>query len=118
MTHLYEHVLLIIDTLISLAGILVIAYGVAKAFYLYIKGLLGMPIDINRIRLELGYAIILGLEFFVAADIIESVIRPTFYDIGMLAALVLIRTFLSYFLNLELQDLAPEKQEAIKNIAE
>ena len=73
--------------------------------------------DVNRIRLELGHGIILGLEFIVAADIIESIAKPNYYDIGMLAILVLIRTFLNYFLNMELQELGPEKKEAIQNLS-
>lgn len=114
---LFETILLLIDKTISLIGVLIIAYSSLKAVYLFCKGLMGESTNINRIRLELGYGIILGLEFIVAADIIESTVKPTFYDIGMLAALVLIRTFLSYFLNKELETVSPEKQETIQNIA-
>ncbi|WP_194826537.1 DUF1622 domain-containing protein [Nocardia sp. XZ_19_231] len=57
----------------------------------------------NTYRRGLGRAILLGLEFLVAADIIRTVaISPTFTSVGVLALIVLVRTFLSYSLELEL----------------
>ncbi|MFD4429240.1 DUF1622 domain-containing protein [Nocardia sp. NPDC058497] len=54
-------------------------------------------------RRGLGRAILLGLEFLVAADIIRSVaLSPSFTSVGVLALIVLVRTFLSYSLQLEL----------------
>ncbi len=46
---------------------------------------------------------LLGLEFLVAADIIRTVaVTPTFATVGMLAVIVVIRTFLSFSLELEI----------------
>lgn len=54
-------------------------------------------------RRRLGKSILLGLELLVAADIIRSVaIDPTFDSVGVLAVIVLIRTFLSFSLSLEI----------------
>jgi uncharacterized membrane protein len=54
-------------------------------------------------RRLLGRSILLGLEFLVAADIIRTVaIEPTFYNVGVLAIIVIIRTFLSFALGLEI----------------
>ncbi|MBA2306956.1 DUF1622 domain-containing protein [Candidatus Dependentiae bacterium] len=107
----------VIDKIVSLIGLSISFVGIAiilvttiRALYDFVKLMLGGDIGISDIRLELGYGIILGLEFFVAADIIESVFKPTYYDIGILAAIVAIRTFLSYFLNKELEDLHVHKQ--------
>jgi uncharacterized membrane protein len=53
-------------------------------------------------RQGLGRAILLGLEFLVAADIIRTVaVDPSFQSAGVLALIVLIRTFLSMALQLE-----------------
>lgn len=101
---------------VALVGVLVLVYSAAKSVYLFVQGATGVSIDINRIRLEFGYGIILALEFLVAADIIESIAKPTYYDIGILACIVLIRTFLSYFLNKELEALTPQRKEAIKDV--
>jgi uncharacterized membrane protein len=55
-------------------------------------------------RSDLGRAILLGLEFLVAADIIGTVaVAPTFQSLGVLAAIVLIRTFLSFSLEVEIE---------------
>ena len=54
-------------------------------------------------RRLLGRSILLGLEFLVAADIIRTVaVTPTFRSVGVLAVIVLIRTFLSFSLELEI----------------
>ena len=54
-------------------------------------------------RQGVGRAILLGLEFLVAGDIIRTVaVDPTFTSVGVLAAIVVIRTFLSFSLEVEL----------------
>jgi len=55
-------------------------------------------------RERLGQAILLGLEFLVAADIIGTVaVDPTFQNVGILGAVVAIRTFLSFALEVEIE---------------
>jgi uncharacterized membrane protein len=55
------------------------------------------------LRADLGRAILLGLEFLVAADIVGTVAaEPTFTNLGVLALIVAIRTFLSFSLELEI----------------
>jgi uncharacterized membrane protein len=50
-----------------------------------------------------GTWLLLGLEFELAPDIIGSVISPTWQDIGELGAIAVIRTFLNYFLEKDLE---------------
>jgi uncharacterized membrane protein len=50
-----------------------------------------------------GMWLLLGLEFELAADIIRSVVSPTWKDLGQLAAIAVIRTFLNYFLEKDLE---------------
>ncbi len=58
----------------------------------------------RRFRLNLGRAILLGLEFLVAADIIRTVSEePTLRGVLVLGLIVLIRTFLSFTLTVELE---------------
>jgi len=58
----------------------------------------------RQYRERLGQAILLGLEFLVAADIIGTVaVDPTFRNVGILGAVVAIRTFLSFALEVEIQ---------------
>jgi len=60
------------------------------------------PTAYSDLRRDLGKAILVGLELLVAADIISSVaINPTFATVGVLGLIVLIRTFLSWSLEVE-----------------
>jgi uncharacterized membrane protein len=65
------------------------------------------------LRADLGRAILLGLEFLVAADIIGTVaVAPTFTNLGVLALIVAIRTFLSFSLELEISGRWPWQHAA------
>lgn len=66
----------------------------------------------KRTRLRVGHGILLGLEFLVAADIIHTVaVELTFETVGVLAIIVLIRTFLSFALTVELTGRWPWQEE-------
>jgi uncharacterized membrane protein len=55
-------------------------------------------------RASLGRSILIGLEFLIAGDIIRTVaVSPTFYNLGTLAILVVIRSFLSWGLSMEIE---------------
>ena len=57
---------------------------------------------LGRVRYNLGYHLLIALEFLIAADIIRTVIKPTLEELGILGAIVAIRVVLSYFLHREL----------------
>jgi uncharacterized membrane protein len=62
----------------------------------------------RTLRSDLGNSILLGLEFLVAADIIRSIsITPTFQSVGVLGLIVLVRTFLSWSLQVEVSGTWP-----------
>ncbi|HEY6476857.1 MAG TPA: DUF1622 domain-containing protein [Polyangia bacterium] len=62
-------------------------------------------------RERLGRAIVLGLEFLVAADILQTIsTEPTLRSVGTLGLIVLIRTFLSFSLEVELEGRWPWRQ--------
>ena len=54
------------------------------------------------LRLTLGSWLALGLEFQIGADILGTTLAPSFEALGKLGAITVIRTFLNYFLNKEL----------------
>jgi uncharacterized membrane protein len=88
------------------AGVAVIVIGILIATAIFAAQLTapGTAQDnYRRYRQGVGRAILLGLEFLVAADIIRTVgVSPTFEGVGVLAVIVLVRTFLSMTLELEL----------------
>lgn len=57
----------------------------------------------ESIRQGLGAHLLLGLEIFIAADILSSSVSPSWEKVGVLAAIVGVRTVLSYFLRLEVR---------------
>ena len=65
----------------------------------------GSDVDEDRKHLRhlLGYYLLLGLEFLIAADIIDTLMKPSVQDLTVLGAIVLIRTVINYSLNAELQ---------------
>ncbi len=65
-------------------------------------------------RAHLGRSILLGLEFLVAADIIATVaMEPTLNSVMVLAVVVLIRTFLSFALEVEIEGKLPWRRGAV-----
>lgn len=93
---------------VGLVGVLVIVAGVIHGLMNFLAlemGVKGRYISHDSIRYRLGVYILLGLEFLVAADILETVFKPTLEQLTILGGIVIIRTGLNYFLNKELEDL-------------
>lgn len=89
---------------IDVVGVIAIAVGVLFAIGdAAVRGLRRAGPVYTRFRRVLGRAILLGLELLVAADIIKTVaVTPTLESVVVLAIIVLIRTFLSWSLELEI----------------
>lgn len=58
------------------------------------------------VRLQLGRWLVLALEFQVAADILRTAVAPTWNEIGQLAAIIVLRTVLNFFLQKEIEKAA------------
>jgi len=105
---------------VDAAGIAAIVLGTLIATVLFLFRLRRGGDFQERYRLYrqgVGRALLLGLEFLVAADIIRTVaISPTFTSVGVLAVIVLIRTFLSWSLELELEGRWPWQQRRAAEI--
>ena len=56
----------------------------------------------EAVRLRLGRWLAVALEFELAADILRTAVAPTWNEIGQLAAIVVLRTVLNYFLQAEI----------------
>jgi uncharacterized membrane protein len=96
----------VISKVIDGAGVVVVSVGLllaTGAFALAQRGRDQRPLAYRVYRQQVGKAILLGLEFLVAADIIRTVaVAPTFRGVGVLAVVVGVRTFLSFTLDVEL----------------
>lgn len=92
---------------LDFVGVAVMVIGAVVSSPLAFRGNLsgdkGSPGIYRSYRQRLGWSILLGLELLVAADIIRTVaVTPTFTSVGVLAVIVIIRTFLSFSLELEI----------------
>jgi len=91
---------------ISVAAVAVIVGGFALAaarYALHFRGL-SRSQNFGRFKIELGRALILGLEILILADVIETItVKPTFASLAFLAAIVVIRTAVSWSLTLEIE---------------
>jgi len=100
---------------IDAIGVAVIAGGAILALFMTISRVRreeGGAYDFFRRRL--GRAILLGLEFLVAADIIRTVaVTPSGESVAVLGGIVLIRTFLSFSLQLEMTGAWPWQQRSV-----
>jgi uncharacterized membrane protein len=93
-----------VGEVIDLLGVVAIVLGVSYAAVdAVLRGVRRIHPIYTRFRRVLGRAILLGLELLVAADIIKTVaVTPTLDSVVVLAIIVLIRTFLSWSLELEI----------------
>jgi uncharacterized membrane protein len=102
----------------EIAGIGAIVVGSILATVAFLSGRRGITrIDAYRTyRQRLGQAILLGLELLVAADIINTVgVDPTLRTVAVLAGVVLIRTFLSFSLEVEIEGRWPWDRSPVRS---
>jgi uncharacterized membrane protein len=96
-----------IVTSISFLGMAIIVWGIILVLKDFVLELFSEDPKSKRVmRQKLGSYLVLGLEYFIAADIIRTITRPDWNEIGMLAAIIALRTVLSYFLGMELREKA------------
>jgi uncharacterized membrane protein len=90
---------------LEVAGVAIIVLGALITFGVFLKRLIkegGLEELVHQFRRDLGMAILLGLEFLIASDIVGTVaVSLSFQDLGILGVLIVIRTFLSFTLQLE-----------------
>ena len=91
----------------EIAAAVVIGIAILRGILTYVQLLFARSdtegSSTEAIRLRLGRALALGLEFTVASDILRTAVAPTRQDILNLGAIVLLRTLLNYFLEREIE---------------
>lgn len=99
-------------TVLEGLGIVVILVGVAVSLVLALRNVLRREREVlDALRRHLGRSILLGLEFLIAGDIVRTVaVEPTLENVGVLALIVLVRTALSFVLEVEITGRWPWQQ--------
>ena len=99
---------------IEAVGVLVVVAGSCISSCAFLRSYRTLPegVAYKSYRRQLGRSIILGLEFLIAGDIIRTVVvADTFENVAILGLIILIRTFLSVTLHLEIEGRWPWQPE-------
>jgi len=106
---------------VEIAGIAIIVTGAFGSLAAFLWAMLRggeRRTSVGAFRSNLGQSILLGLEFLVAADIINTVgVEPTLSSLAVLAGIVAIRTFLSFSLEVEIEGRWPWQRRAVADEA-
>jgi uncharacterized membrane protein len=94
---------------VEAVGAAIVGFGALATVVVYLLSLFGIrKRSYTQIRLFLGRYLALGLEFQLGSDILSTAVAPTIAEVEILAAIVVIRTVLNYFLSKEIER---ERQE-------
>lgn len=97
-------------------SILIITVGIIVTLYVIVRSYhLSSQKAYNQVRFTFSRYLVMALEFELAADIIGTAISPTWDQLGKLAVIATIRTFLNYFLQLEMKAEKKETEEMAAN---
>ena len=94
---------------IEIAGVAIVLWGllegIIRLLYQAWRVAVRRPVgqSLGQIRHAIGEKVVLGLEFFIAGDVIQTVVVPSWESLGILAGIVAIRTAIVYFLDLEMR---------------
>lgn len=102
---------------LNIVGALIAIWGTVIALFAFVRKEMLKRAEAVRLndslRIKLGSYLVLALEFFIAADIVRTIITPTWESIGILGAIVVIRTILSYFLTKDLKDFSKQREAEV-----
>lgn len=104
-----------VASVIDLIGIAIVLWGFVRALFGFLRNEVSRFRDgtaascMQQVRIDLGTYILVGIEFMIASDIIQTVVTRQLVDLAFVSALVAIRTAISYFLGREIAEVRQEK---------
>ncbi len=112
----FRHIMEVVGTSVDGVGVFIVAGGMMVAtLRLATRRAHDTGNYYSLYRQDVGRAILLGLEFLIAGDIIRTVVvAPTLQNVVVLGLIVLIRTFLSLSLQLEIEGKLPWQHEVVR----
>lgn len=100
--------------LIEFLALIIIVFATIEAFASAARAALRTrKRSYHAVWLRYGHWLVAALTFQLAADILESALAPSWEDIGRLAAIAVIRTFLNYFLERDLSAAEADEPDGI-----
>jgi uncharacterized membrane protein len=115
----YESAINRLTTTIEIAGTVVLVIGAVLATGAFLRAWRrqGIGASYTEYRANLGRAILLSLEILIIADIIHTIaVEPTLENLGVLAVIVAIRTFLSFSLEIEIDGALPWRRGMVGHL--
>jgi uncharacterized membrane protein len=122
--HLLTEFVQVLGLLLDLTGVLIITAGVFRALPAYTRAVTtthggsggNRKEAFHQLRTRVGMTVLLGLEVLVAADIVKTMaVEPTLESVAVLGLLVLVRTFLSWTLTVDIEGRWPWQKERAAN---
>jgi uncharacterized membrane protein len=116
----FRHIMEVVGTSVDGVGVFIVAAGIVAATVRLVSRLRDRAARCtgdyySLYRQDVGRAILLGLEFLIAGDIIRTVVvAPTLQNVFVLGMIVLIRTFLSLSLQLEIEGKLPWRRDVAR----
>jgi uncharacterized membrane protein len=108
-----SHSIRLVGTCIEIFGVFIIVAGIIWSTYYSARRRVDER-HYDQYKIRIGRSLLLGLEVLVAADIVKTIaIELTFTSLGLLAGLVVVRTFLSWTLVLEIEGRWPWQRELL-----
>ena len=107
-------VLEFLASVIDLIGIGIVLLGFGRGLVAFLRHEIGRlrtgmaASGLHGVRIDLGTYILVGIEFMIASDIINTVVTRQLADLAFVSALVAIRTAISYFLGKEIGTIGSE----------
>jgi uncharacterized membrane protein len=107
----------LVGVCIEIFGVFIIVAGIVWSTVLFARRR-NIERHYDQYKIRIGRSLLLGLEVLVAADIVKTIaIQLTFSSLGLLAGLVVVRTFLSWTLVLEIEGRWPWRRELLPTSA-
>ncbi len=107
---MYQDIVNYVSLFFSIFGAILIVYGGLQAIIKVLSvEILKKSSSYNLIRVDFTSKIVLALEFFIAADLVRTIIQPDLNEVIVLAVIVAIRTVVGYSLDKEAKDILSNK---------
>jgi len=106
-----EALSIFVASIIGYIGVMIMAYGGISSAIHFMLSTIRKRNHLPYIRIELGKHLALGLEFLVGKDIIESIMQPSWDELGKLAAIITLRTAVTLMLSWEIKQIKEELHE-------
>jgi len=119
--HVLSDLISVLTLFLEAIAAALILLGVVRTFQLVLRlqrrrnrrySVFQLPVDFTQVRMVFGMWLALALEVQLGADILNTTISPSFEALGKLAAISIIRTFLNYILQKEIEMANKELQHA------